>query len=196
DRVVTEAYRPPWTRRLLDTLFRPLRVKLPLEAAAVLLVGISALYVYERTPEVRQLTRPVVPAPGSPVAPPPAARTTGEAPAAPSERFRAKAAPAELEAAREGMPPAATPPAAPGSNEGAAPGARGGPTPAPMGVLRSEAPAAKPEGTPDAKDVKKEAQVEPRRDADVAPPASAKTDTRAQSAEPAPSRDVRTAPTH
>src|SRR5262249_27244698 len=32
DRVVTRAYRPPWTRRLLDALFRPLRVKLPLEA--------------------------------------------------------------------------------------------------------------------------------------------------------------------
>jgi len=193
DRVVTEAYRQSWTRRLLDALFRPFRVKLPLEAAAVLLVGISALYVYERTPEVRQLTRPAVPAPGSAVVPPPAAGKTGEAPAAPSEPLRAKVAPAEQDAAREGTPPAATPPAAPGSHEGAAPGASAGLTPAPMTDPRSEAPAAKPEGRPDAKDVKKEARVEPRRDADGAPPASAKTDKLAQSAEPAPSRDAATA---
>src|SRR5262249_40192425 len=150
--------------------FRPFRVKLPLEAAAVLLVGISALYVYERTPEVRQLTRPAVPAPGSAVVPPPAARKTGEAPAAPGEPVRARAAP--------------------GSHRGARPAASAGLTPAPMTDPRSEAPAAKPEGRPDAKDVKKEARVEPRRDADGAPPASAKTDKLAQSAEPAPSRDA------
>ena len=53
DRVMAEAYRPPWPRRLLDALFVPFRVKLPLEAAAVLLVGVSALYVYQRTSEVQ-----------------------------------------------------------------------------------------------------------------------------------------------
>ena len=50
----------------------PLRVKLPLEAAAVLLVGVSALYVYQRTPEVQQVARqeaPVAPA-AAPPAPP------------------------------------------------------------------------------------------------------------------------------
>ena len=57
DRVMAQASRPPWRRRLLDALFVPLRVKLPLEAAAVLLVGVSALYVYQRTPEVQQLAR-------------------------------------------------------------------------------------------------------------------------------------------
>ena len=57
DRVMAAAYRPPWPRRVLDALFVPLRVKLPLEAMAVLLVSVSALYVYQRTPEVRELAR-------------------------------------------------------------------------------------------------------------------------------------------
>src|SRR5262249_53549855 len=70
DRVMTQAYRPSRRRRLLDALFHPLRVKLPLEAAAVVLVGISALYVYERTPEVRQLARPEAPAPPVALTPP------------------------------------------------------------------------------------------------------------------------------
>ena len=63
DRVMGEAYRPPWPRRVLDALFRPLRVKLPLEAAAVLLVGVSALYVYQHAPEVQQVARQETPVP-------------------------------------------------------------------------------------------------------------------------------------
>ena len=57
DRVVEKAYRPSWPRRVADAVFRPLRVKLPLEAAAVVLVGISALYVYQRAPEVHEVAR-------------------------------------------------------------------------------------------------------------------------------------------
>jgi anti-sigma factor RsiW len=197
DRVMTEAYRPSRIRRLLDALFRPLRVKLPLEAAVVLLIGISALYVYERTPEMRQLTREKTPAP--PVAaPPPVAGTASEAPAAQTGAAQAKIAPAEQELAHQGTtptPPAVTPPAAstvpaPGTNALEAPGASAGVQPAPMTDLRSEAPpAAKPEMKPD---VKKEAQAEQRRDASTTPPAAAKVETRAKSAEPAPSRDAMT----
>jgi hypothetical protein len=142
DRVMAEAYRPSWARRVLDALFRPLRVKLPLEAAAVLLVGVSAVYVYQRTPEVRELARqesressraPAV-TPSAP-APPAAPRDAAE-----PSRFRdlasdAKRAPAEQGAAREEArptPPAVSPPA-----------------PAPSrGPNVQEAPAAKPEVSP------------------------------------------------
>jgi anti-sigma factor RsiW len=197
DRVMAEAGRPSRLRRLLDALFRPLRAKLPLEAAAVVLVGISALYVYQRTPEVHQLARPATPAPAPPVgAPAPPSETAGAARPAQTGELRAKVAPAEQELARQVTPPAAPPPAAspppaPPANAVEAPGISGGAQPAPMTDSRLEAgPAAKPETKPD---VKKEAQAEQRRDAFGAPAASARTDTLAKSAEPTPSRDAATA---
>ena len=108
DRVMGEAYRPPWPRRLRDALFRPLRVKLPLEAAAVLLVGVSALYVYQHAPEVQQVARQEspVPPPAPPVAPaqpaaPPAAGAAGDASRSKDVGSQAKRAPAEQEAARD-----------------------------------------------------------------------------------------------
>ena len=71
DRVL-EAARPlPWHRRLGRRLFQPLRVKLPLEAAAVMLVALGAVYVFQNTPELQQAARqePPVSAP-VPVSPP------------------------------------------------------------------------------------------------------------------------------
>ena len=73
DRVL-EAARPlPWHRRLGRRLFQPLRVKLPLEAAAVALVALGAVYVFQNTPELQHAARQEQPAsaPGPvPVAPP------------------------------------------------------------------------------------------------------------------------------
>ena len=105
DRVMGEAYRPPWPRRLLDVLFRPLRVKLPLEAAAVLLVGVSALYVYQHAPEVPEVARQETPdaVRGSrrqPPAPLPRGRP-GTRRVAKDRGHQAKRAPAEQETARE-----------------------------------------------------------------------------------------------
>jgi putative zinc finger protein len=183
DRVMTQAYRPSRTRRLLDGLFRPLRVKLPLEVAAVLLVGISALYVYERTPEVRQLARQQAPEPSVSATP----SVTGEVTAPESDATRAKVTPLEQEPAREETPPAApavAPPAgapAPGSTPPEAPGARESVRPAPTTDLRSEATPAAPEAKAD---VKKETQAEQRRDASGVPPAPAKIEKLAKSAEP------------
>ncbi len=123
DRVMGEAYRPPWPRRFRDALFRPLRVKLPLEAAAVLLVGVSALYVYQRAPEVQQVARQEtpMPPPAAPAAPaqppaPPVAGAAGDASQSKDADARAKRAPAEQEAARDKAgaleaPAAAAPPA-------------------------------------------------------------------------------------
>jgi anti-sigma factor RsiW len=79
DRVVAAAFPRPWYRRLGDALFVPIRLKLPLEAAAVLLVAASAVYLHQRTPEVSQLAHGVSPSP--PDVPSPA-RQTARAPAA------------------------------------------------------------------------------------------------------------------
>jgi Putative zinc-finger len=186
DRVMAEASRPPWRRRVLDALFRPLRVKLPLEAAAVLLVGVSALYVYQRTPEVQQLARqgprelspaPSAP-PASPPAPPSSADVAGEAARSSTVAPESGGGPVTRGVAREeaGQAPAVSPPAP------------FGPT-ASSGRIQ-ESPAAKPEAPSEARpEVKKEAQVERRPDTgtESAPPPPGKV---AQSAEPSPARDA------
>ena len=57
DRVLEAARPAPWRRRLLRRLFLPLSVKLPAEAAALLLVAGLAVYVFQRTPELQQAAR-------------------------------------------------------------------------------------------------------------------------------------------
>jgi Putative zinc-finger len=182
DRVVTQVYRPSRTRRLLDALFRPLRVKLPLEAAAVLLVGVAALYVYERTPEVqqaaRQKTSESAPAPAPP----------GKAPQ-PETAAPTQLAPVEGDVARERTAPVTPPPAgtpappgtrAPGAagNAVEAPGARADAKPEPMSDLRSEGKS----------EAKKEAEVTLRSNDSGATPSRAKVEGLAKSIEPSPSR--------
>ena len=195
DRVMEEAYRPPWPRRLLDALFRPLRVKLPLEAAAVLLVGVSALYVYQHAPEVQQVARQETPA--SAVAPaqphaPPAAGAAVDASRSKDVGSQAKRAPVEQEAPRDKIaqeaPPAVPAPATPiapapapqRENALAAPAAKTGAKPAPASELTAEV---KPEA-------KKEALAERRPDASGTAPPAGKVETFAQSAEPSASRDA------
>ena len=57
DRVVAAARPRPWYRRVADAVLRPLSVKLPLEATAVVMVALLAVYLFERTPELRQAAR-------------------------------------------------------------------------------------------------------------------------------------------
>jgi Putative zinc-finger len=91
DRVL-EAARPlPWYRRWGRRLFQPLRVKLPLEAAAVMLVALGAVYVFQHTPELQQAARQEQPAPSPvpspvPVSPPatPAPATSSTEPVTPA----------------------------------------------------------------------------------------------------------------
>jgi hypothetical protein len=90
DRVMASAHPRPWSRRLLAWLFVPLAIKLPVEVAALVLVGVAALWVHERTdlarvapesPAVQE--RPVpAPAPTVPSGPeaPPAAHPPASAP--------------------------------------------------------------------------------------------------------------------
>ena len=94
DRVVAAARPSPWPVRLARGLFVPWTTKLPLETAAILLVGGLAVWVFQRTPEQQESARleRVAPAPEAPAAPTPA-------PAAPS------APPAEKKL-EESAPPA------------------------------------------------------------------------------------------
>ena len=57
DRVLEAVQPTPWYRRWLGRLFLPLSVKLPAEAAALLLVGGLAVFVFQRTPELQQAAR-------------------------------------------------------------------------------------------------------------------------------------------
>jgi hypothetical protein len=73
DRVL--AARPrPWYRRLAQRLFVPWPVKLPLEAAAIVLVAGLAIIIFQRSPELQQAAR--APEPPAAVPSPPAAVPT------------------------------------------------------------------------------------------------------------------------
>ncbi len=119
DRVIAAARPAPWHRRLLRAVFLPWPVKLPLEAAALVLVGVTVALLYRGTPELQQAARlemrppavgeaphpasapkaaapePAVPAP-QPAAPRFAAPAPSDAPAPAREK---RAAPAEPEVA-------------------------------------------------------------------------------------------------
>jgi hypothetical protein len=65
DRVL--AARPrPWYRRLAHRLFVPWPVKLPLEAAAIVLVAGLAIIIVQRSPELQQAARAPAPPAGAP----------------------------------------------------------------------------------------------------------------------------------
>ncbi|OGL12878.1 MAG: hypothetical protein A3F92_08020 [Candidatus Rokubacteria bacterium RIFCSPLOWO2_12_FULL_71_22] len=98
DRVLAAARPTPRWRRLARALVFPLPLKLPLEAAAIVLVGVIVGLVYRQTPEVRQAVRgdevtaprvqaepPAAPAPGKPTGAP-----TAQSYAAPEATLRDK----------------------------------------------------------------------------------------------------------
>ena len=63
DRVLEAARPASWPRRLLRALFLPWPVKLPVEAAAVVLVTVGVVYLYQATPELQLAARLESPAP-------------------------------------------------------------------------------------------------------------------------------------
>jgi putative zinc finger protein len=70
DRVM--AARPrPWYRRLARGLFVPWPVKLPVEAAAIVLVAGLAVLVFQRSPDLQRVARPPAPPPEVETAPTP-----------------------------------------------------------------------------------------------------------------------------
>jgi hypothetical protein len=138
DRVLEAAAPTPWYRRLARVLFSPLGVKLPLEAAAMLLVAGTAVYVFQHSPELQQAARHE-----APPAPPSEARRApfSEAPPALSSApTQAPVAPAPAPTA----PPAAPPPPPsvslpPGAGRVSPPETQPAP-PAALGAKRAPAP--------------------------------------------------------
>jgi hypothetical protein len=187
-----------------DAVFRPLRVKLPLEAAAVVLVGISALYVYQRAPEVHEVARqepresPTIASP--PLAARPAPSTGFELDRAPGGSDGAPAPQrgvAELEAKRAPSPSEATPPvpAAPApapQQESVAP--RSSASSGAAASATGAAPPTEPKVAAPA-DAKKEVFDQRREDPAVRRAAPGIPEKPAQSAESAPSRDAAGPPT-
>ena len=57
DRVMAAAHPVPWYRRLGRRLFLPLNIKLPVEAAAMLVIAVLGVYLLQRTPELRDAAR-------------------------------------------------------------------------------------------------------------------------------------------
>ena len=63
DRVLEAARPASWPQRLLRARFLPWPVKLPVEAAAVVLVTVGVVYLYRAAPELQQTARLESPAP-------------------------------------------------------------------------------------------------------------------------------------
>jgi len=57
DRVLAATRPAPWYRRWLRAALLPWPVKVPIEAAAIVLLGIGVTYLYQRTPELRDAAR-------------------------------------------------------------------------------------------------------------------------------------------
>ena len=57
DRVLEAARPTPWPRRWLRALFLPWPLKLPIEAAAIVLVTVGVVYVFRATPELQRAAR-------------------------------------------------------------------------------------------------------------------------------------------
>ena len=131
DRVLEAARPEPWPLRLVRHVFMPMRVKLPVEAAAVMLIAGLAVMIFQRSPEMQQGARFEQPPTPPPLAAPPSeapavasrdVSPSAPAPAAPPASTEARAmkrddAPLADRAARPDVPPASEPaapqPAAP-----------------------------------------------------------------------------------
>ena len=123
DRVLAAARPTPWYVRAWRAATQPWRLKLPLQAAAVVIVALGAVYVFQKTPELQQAARynapssapPAPPTPSSTTPPAPVpAKPVPAAPAMSDERERAKNATPpgqESDRAQSSTPaPAAAPP--------------------------------------------------------------------------------------
>jgi Putative zinc-finger len=158
DRVVAAAQPRPWYRRIADAVFLPLSAKLPVEATAIVMVALLAVYTFERTPALQEAARPGAPA-ARVAAPSPLADARKEAePSPPAAVSPSPPGPRGVESrrdattAREKAPLAESPPpAAPAVPPVAAPAQPSPPAPsreAPTARTRVLPPAT---GTPGAK---------------------------------------------
>lgn len=97
DRVLAAARPAPWYRRLQRALSLPWSVKLPLAAAAALLVGVAVAHLLEMAPELQRAARVESPSPAVTESQEPPATPTG----APGQKAKAESEPVTRER-REG----------------------------------------------------------------------------------------------
>jgi hypothetical protein len=160
DRVLAAARPTPWYARIARRLVQPWRVKLPLEAAALIVVALGAVYVFQKTPELQQAARHEAPAPR-----PPAVPESATQPPAPQSEPAAKPPERKQEPVRPATAPA-PPPAAPSKSatraesptlesamkeEGAPPGKSGEKDPSGANLMKD---AARPDSPPEADKVR------------------------------------------
>lgn len=111
DRVLAAARPVPWHRRLVRAVFLPWPVKIPLEAAALVLVGVTVALLFRGTPELQQAARLETRPPAGSEAPPhPASEPKAAVPAPLAEQKTAPAEPevvSRLKAKPEPVPPVA-----------------------------------------------------------------------------------------
>jgi TolA-binding protein len=133
-RVAERIEAPRWWQRVATTLVLPLRVKLPIHAAALVLLGLAGLWVSQRSPELQRAAVGHAPAATERAAPASQAAPT----AAPSTTAK--------QTETEARPSASSPKTA----------APRQPTPPPAGVGKMASPA----GAPEVKDVAREARAQ------------------------------------
>jgi hypothetical protein len=160
DRVVTAAQPKPWYRRVVSTVFFPLSTKLPVEATALVMVALLAVYTFERTPSLQQAARREAPSSSDQVErqaplrderkekePAPALRGTPSLALGARSGVQRRDAPVARESKlpAEGAPAASRPPAAP------APAASPAPASPPPAAQSGEAPPMSKTDTPAAR---------------------------------------------
>jgi hypothetical protein len=130
DRVVGAAQREPWYRRVIGQVLFPLRVKVPLEAAALVLIGGLAVLTFQRSPEMQQMARQDY-RPIEAPRPEPIAKEKDTPTAATDNRLADRARPQSSDMAAEA--PVPTPPvaAAPPAPQTTAPSIAAAPPPTP-----------------------------------------------------------------
>ncbi len=157
-RVMERIERPSWWRRAAQLLVFPLPVKLPLHAAALVLLVVAGWWMGREVPEIEQAARVQTPASLPKTAPPaPPAPVPAPAPLPPSVPGKVAVSP-RLKGDAPSPPaapsaPSAAPPAVPAAKAEATPETRGElvakppaapamPKPAPMAEVTREAPSA------------------------------------------------------
>jgi anti-sigma factor RsiW len=114
DRVMERARPTPWYRRLAAWLFLPLAVKLPVQGVAIVVIAGLAIFLFERTPDVREAAHMAPPAAQAPAPSEPAPVTSEPAPvtspssAPPRQARDRQSQPVEPAPARRAGPEVAT----------------------------------------------------------------------------------------
>jgi hypothetical protein len=86
DRVTAAARPAPWYRSLGRRLFLPLSIKLPAQAAAMLVIAVLGVYLLQRTPEWRDAARPELQSPAARSEPSGATTAAPTPPPAPDQK--------------------------------------------------------------------------------------------------------------